>query len=265
MINLKDICYSVLDIAHSAAELIRKEREGFKTEYIENKGLHDFVSYVDKASEELIFNKLETLIPDAGFIGEENTHKVEGKSYSWIVDPLDGTTNFIHDLFPYSVSIALLNEQEIVLGVIYEFGADEAFFSWKEAPAYCNHKTISVSKTGTLNDALISTGFPFSNFSRLKPFLNSLEYFMKNTQGLRRFGSAATDLAYLARGQFDGFYEYNLKPWDIAAGSLIVRQAGGLVTDFSGGNNFLFGKEIIAANTNLHPEFLNKINKIMCF
>ncbi len=263
MIKLKDICYNVLDIAHAAAEFIRKEREGFKSEFIEKKGLHDFVTYVDKGSEELIFNKLETLIPGAGFIGEENTHNVEGKSYQWIVDPLDGTTNFIHNLFPYSVSIALMHEKEVVLGVIYEIGADEAFFSWKNAPAYCNHKTISVSKTGKLQDALISTGFPYSNFSRLKPFLNSMEFLMQNTHGLRRLGSAATDLAYLARGQFDGFYEYGLHPWDIAAGALIVKQAGGLIGDFSGGDNYLFGNEILAANPHLFNEFLNKINKIM--
>ncbi len=264
MLNLKNICYNVLDIACSAGEFIRKEREGFKSESIEKKGLHDFVSYVDKGSEELIFSKLEPLIPEAGFLGEENTHTVEGKSYQWIVDPLDGTTNFIHGLFPYSVSIALMHKQEIVLGVIYEIGADEIFFSWKNAPAYCNHKIISVSKTEKLQDALISTGFPYSNFSRLKPFLNSMDFFMQNTHGLRRLGSAATDLAYLARGQFDGFYEYDLQAWDVAAGALIVKQAGGLIGDFSGGGKYIFGGEIVAANSNLFPEFLNMVNKTMC-
>ena len=264
MLKLKEICYNVLDIAYSAGEFIRKEREGFKSEFIERKGLHDFVSYVDKGSEELIFSKLEPLIPGAGFIGEENTHNVEGKSHQWIVDPLDGTTNFIHNLFPYSVSIALMHKQEIVLGVIYEIGADEVFFPWKNAPAYCNHKIISVSKTSKLQDALISTGFPYSNFSRMKPFLNSMEFFMQNTHGLRRLGSAAIDLAYLARGQFDGFYEYDLKPWDVAAGTLILKQAGGLVGDFSGGANYIFGEEIVAANSILFPEFLNMVNKTMC-
>ena len=263
MLKLKDICYTVLDIAHSAAEFIRKEREGFKPEFIEKKGFHDFVSYVDKGSEELIFSKLEPLIPGAGFIGEENTHNVEGKSYQWIVDPLDGTTNFIHGLFPYSVSIALMHKQEIVLGVIYEIGADEAFFSWKNAPAYCNHKMISVSKMSKIQDSMISTGFPYSNFSRLKPFINSMNFFMKNAQALRSFGSAATDLAYLARGQIDGYYEYDLKPWDVAAGVLIVKQAGGLISDFSGGDNYLFGEEIVAANPNLFPEFLKIIKKFM--
>jgi len=262
-LNFDKIGKSVIATAREAGFLIQKERESFTSDQISTKGLHDFVTNVDKASEEFIYSKLKNLIPNAGFLAEEQTNEVLGDVYKWIVDPLDGTTNFIHGLYPYSVSIALLREDKVILGVIYEVGADEVFYAWEGTPAYCNGNKIKVSKTALLKDSLIATGFPYSNFSKLNAFIESMVYFMKNSHGLRRLGSAATDLAYLARGDFDAFYEYDLSPWDVAAGVFIVQQAGGKLSDFSGGNDYIFGKEIIASNDLLRDEFYSTIHKFM--
>ncbi len=262
-LNFDIIGESVITTAREAGSLIRKERVNFTIDQINTKGLHDFVTNVDKASEVFIYNKLKNLIPNAGFLAEEQTNEVLGDVYKWIVDPLDGTTNFIHGLHPYSVSIALLKEDMVVLGVIYEIGADEVFYAWEDTPAYCNGNQINVSKTAFLKDSLIATGFPYSNFSKLNAFMESMVYFMKNSHGLRRLGSAATDLVYLARGDFDAFYEYDLSPWDVAAGVFIVQQAGGKLSDFSGENNYIFGKEIIASNNALWNEFYSTIHKFM--
>lgn len=261
--DLQNICKKVIETARETGDFIRKERTMFSADQIQSKGLHDFVTHVDKASENLIFNSLKEILPEAGFLGEEKTNEVKGELYNWIVDPLDGTTNFIHNLYPYAVSIALMKEERIILGVVYEIGADEVFYAWENSKAYCNDYPISVSNTSFLKDSLIATGFPYSNFSKLESYLNSMVYFMKHTHGLRRLGSAAVDLAYVARGDFDAFYEYGLSPWDVAAGSFIVQQAGGKVCDFSGGKDFLFGKEFIASNSNLHNEFYEVISGIM--
>ncbi|MCD6564898.1 MAG: inositol monophosphatase [Bacteroidales bacterium] len=260
--NIEMICKETCNIAREAGEYIRGESLKFSTGDIETKGKHDYVSYVDKNTEKKIINNLQKLIPGTGFIAEEGTYKQE-KKYNWIIDPLDGTTNFIHGLPPYSVSIALMDNQEIILGVVYEIGLDECFFTRKDCPAYLNGKEINVSKTGKVNDSLLATGFPFSNFDRFDQFIDSLRYFMRNSHGVRRLGSAAVDLAYTACGRFDAFWEYNLNPWDIAAGIIILKNAGGKVSDFSGGNKYLSGKEIVAGNPYLFEEFLEHVRKFM--
>ena len=260
--DIEMICKETCNIAREAGEYIRGESLKFSTGDIETKGKHDYVSYVDKNTEKKIINNLQKLIPGAGFIAEEGTYEQE-KKYNWIIDPLDGTTNFIHGLSPYSVSIALMDNQEIILGVVYEIGRDECFFTWKDCPSYLNGKEINVSKITRVNDSLLATGFPFSNFDRFDQFIDSLRYFMRNSHGVRRLGSAAVDLAYTACGRFDAFWEYNLNPWDIAAGIIILKNAGGKVSDFSGGNKYLFGKEIVAGNPYLFEEFLKNVRKFM--
>ena len=261
--DIEMICKETCNIARKAGEYIRGESSEFNTEDIETKGKHDYVSYVDKNTEKKIINNLQKLIPGAGFIAEEGTYNKQERKYTWIIDPLDGTTNFIHGLPPYSVSIALMDNKEIILGVVYEIGLDECFFTWKDYPAYLNGKEINVSKITKVNDSLLATGFPFSNFDRFDQFIDSLRYFMRNSHGVRRMGSAAVDLAYTACGRFDAFWEYNLNPWDIAAGTIILQNAGGKVSDFSGGNNYLFGKEIVAGNPYLFEEFLEHVSKFM--
>ncbi|MFW6371385.1 MAG: inositol monophosphatase family protein, partial [Bacteroidota bacterium] len=150
-----------------------------------------------------------------------------------------------------------------VLGIVYEMGLDECFYSWKGGPALLNGKEIQVSTTASVADSLIATGFPYTNYSLINNFMETLDFFMKNSHGLRRLGSAAADLAYVACGRFDAFYEYNLKPWDVAAGAFLVQQAGGKVSDFNGGNNYLFGGEIVTANNQIFPEMQEVIEKYM--
>ena len=259
--NLEQLCNSVNIIAREAGSFIREEGKKFKSSSIEHKGMNDLVSYVDKNAEQMIVNSLQPLIEDAGFITEENTSNITGKRYQWIIDPLDGTTNFVHGLPPYCVSIGLTDNGKLCLGVIYEINLDECFYAWRNGGAWMNGKRIYVSEKNALNDSLLATGFPYTNFSRMKPYMEVFDYCMRYTHGLRRLGSAAVDIAYVACGRFEGFYEYGLNAWDVAAGAFIVEEAGGKVCDFNGGDNFLFGKEIITTNKGIYEEFLEVVKE----
>ncbi len=258
--QLNSILPKVIATAKKAGAFIRTERENFSSDKVEIKGLNDLVSYVDKTSEALIVKELQTIFAPAGFIVEENTLS-EKKEYNWIVDPLDGTTNFVHGINCYAVSIALEHQGEIILGVVYEVSRDECFYAVKNGGAFLNEKPIKVSENKTLNACLIATGFPIYNFDRIEPYLKTLEYLMRNTHGLRRIGAAAADLCYLACGRVDAFFEYNLNAWDVAAGALIVKESGGKISDFSIGNNWLFGKELIAANAQVFEAFSKEIGQ----
>lgn len=257
--HLNAILPHVITVSKKAGEFIRNERKIFSPEKIEVKGLNDLVSYVDKTSEQIIVNELKTIFPEAGFIVEENS--AEGKKeYNWIVDPLDGTTNFIHNVPCYAVSIALEYNNDILLGVVYEVARNECFYAINNGGAFLNGKKIKVSETKVLSQSLIATGFPIYNFTLIDNYLNTLKYFMKNTHGIRRIGAAAADLCYLACGRFDAFFEYNLNPWDVAAGALIIKEAGGTVNDFRSGDKWLFGKEICCSNGFLKEEFQKVIS-----
>ena len=217
------------------------------------------VSYVDKTAEQMIVSALEKLLPEAGFITEEKTVNRTGERYNWIIDPLDGTTNFIHGLPVYSVSIALQEYEELVLGVVYEINQDECFYAWKGAPAYLNGNVIKVSAAATISQSLLATGFPYYDFTKQPAYIGLFTELMKSCHGLRRLGSAAVDLAYTACGRFDAYYEYNLNAWDVAAGVLIVRQAGGDVLNFKGGNEVLNTRELLATNGKITGEMLETI------
>lgn len=258
-IDLQTLCQEVCILTKQVGTFIKSEREKFSVKSIEVKGKNDFVSYVDKTSEMKIIERLSALLPESGFIAEEGTSTKKGEIYNWVIDPLDGTTNFIHGIPCYSISIALMRNNELILGVIYEINLNECFYAWEGSKAFLNEKEIHVSKVSTLADSLLATGFPYYDYDRMKEYLELFQYFMKNTHGLRRLGSAATDLAYVACGRFDGFYEYSLQPWDVAAGAFIVQQAGGKVTDFKGGGDYVFGKELVAGNSIFFTEFLNAI------
>ena len=261
--DLQKLCTNAITVIKNTGAYISNEAKQFSSESVESKGIHDFVSFVDKTAEKQLVNGLKKLLPDAGFIAEEQTETYKSEKYNWVIDPLDGTTNFIHGLMPYAISIALMDKDELVLGMIYEISHKEMFYAWKGSKAYLNGDEISVSKAAKVTDSLIATGFPYYDYDRLAQFMKSLDYFMRNSHGLRRLGSAATDLAYVACGRFDAFYEYSLSPWDVAAGALIVQQAGGKVSDFNGKNNYIFGKEIIASNSKIYSEFSKNINDIM--
>jgi len=263
MINYKDICKEIEKAAREAGAFILKESEGFDINLRESKGLNDFVSYVDKGSEKMLVDKLTHLLPEAGFNTEEGTSVKKGLKYCWIIDPLDGTTNFLHGLHPYAISIGLMEYDEVVAGVIYEVNGNETFTTWKNGGAWLNGKAIHVSKAAKLSDSLLATGFPYNDFKCLAQYMNLLNHLVKNTHGIRRLGSAAIDLAYVACGRFEAFYEYGLQPWDIAAGMLLVREAGGKVSDFSGIENNITGEEIVAANSSVYSEVLEIVSKFM--
>jgi len=261
--NYKELTNSVIKISKDAGQLIRNNFGKINSDKIQSKGLNDYVTEIDKSSEELIVKQLSKLVPEAGFIAEEGTSTKIGKDYNWIIDPLDGTTNFIHGIYPCAVSIALEYRNDIVLGVVYEIGLDECFYAWKDGGAYLNESPIKVSKTAKVKNSLIATGFPYHEFDRLDNYIDLLKYFTKNSKGVRRLGSAATDIAYVACGRFDAFYEYDLKPYDVAAGSIILSEAGGINADFLGKSNYIFGKEIISSNLVIYDEFLKIIEKFM--
>ncbi|MGQ0827017.1 MAG: inositol monophosphatase family protein [Bacteroidota bacterium] len=258
-LNLQKLCLNVCDLSKEVGSFIKTERTKFSTNSVEVKGKNDFVSYVDKTAEKKLIEKLITLFPEAGFIAEEGTSTKKGDIYNWIIDPLDGTTNFIHGIPCFAISIGLIRNNTLVLGVIYEINFDECFYAWENSKAYLNGKEINVSTAPTLADSLLATGFPYYDYGRMDEYLELFKYFMKSTHGLRRLGSAATDLAYVACGRFEGFYEYGLQPWDVAAGAFIVQQAGGKVTDFKGENNYIFGKELVAGNSIFFDEFLKAV------
>lgn len=261
--ELKTICQSIEILAQEVGQFIRQERLKITNDDIELKGKASLVTYVDKNAEEMIVSALRKLLPEAGFITEEGTASASGEQLKWVIDPLDGTTNFIHGIFPHSVSIALIDGEEPVAGVVYEIGQDELFSAWKGGGAWLNGQAISVSKTEKHEDTLLATGFPYYNFDMLGNYLKLLEFFMIETRGMRRMGSAAVDLAYVACGRFDGFFEHALHAWDVAAGIIILKEAGGKVCDFKGGDDFLFGKEIVASNENYFPAFFQKVNEFL--
>lgn len=263
MIDLKEICKKTEIAAFETAKFIIKESGTFDISLKETKGLNDFVSYVDKGSEKLLVERLSALLPEAGFKTEEGTIKKRGLRYCWVIDPLDGTTNFLHGLSPYAISIALMDGDDVVAGVIYEIRSNEMFSAWKNGGAWLNGKQIHVSKASAISDSLIATGFPYSDFSRIDDYMNCFTWFCKNSHGVRRLGSAATDIAYIACGRFEVFYEYGLHPWDIAAGIIILREAGGRISDFSGNEKNLDGEEIVAANGAVYPEVLEIVRKFM--
>jgi len=242
---------------------VRGRHENRKDLAIEEKGKQDFVTEVDKKTEEILVSGLSDLLPEAGFIAEEGTSSKRGETYNWVIDPVDGTTNFIHGVFPFAISVGLTEDDEVVAGIVYEFGLNEFFYAWKGGGAWLNGKAIRVSTAPTVEQSLIATGFPYTNFLYLEQFMVSMDHFMKNSHGLRRLGSAATDIAYVACGRYDGFYEYGLHPWDIAAGILLVKEAGGSVSDFAGHKNPLFDAHIVCSNHTVFSEFQSVIQKIM--
>jgi myo-inositol-1(or 4)-monophosphatase len=253
--NLQQTTKQISNLARAVGKFISDESLRFSQGDIEIKGLNSFVTYVDKESEKRLVEELSVIIPGSTFIAEEGTVEQSRGEYTWIIDPLDGTTNYIHHLPVYSVSIALMHNDELVIGIVYEINSNECFYAWKGGGAFLNEQRIRVSQRNSLEQSLMATGFPYHDYSQLNNYMKLLRESMQKTRGIRRMGSAAVDLAYVACGRFDGFFEYGLKPWDVAAGALIVKESGGLVSNFSGGNDFLFKEEIVACNNLIHKEF----------
>ncbi len=261
--DLQSINQEVIELCCSAAKFIRTESENFDRARIEQKEkFNNLVSYVDKEAEKKLVSTLQKILPQAGFITEEGTvEQSKTNEYNWIIDPLDGTTNFLHGLPVYAISIGLTYKNNTILGVVHDIVQDESFHAVQDGNAYCNDKVIRVSVAQSLSESLLATGFPYHHFGKTDAYLDIIKEFLIKTHGIRRLGSAAMDLAYVASGRLDGFFEYNLNAWDVAAGAFIVQQAGGVVTDFSGGDNYLFGGELCASCKDIHTEMLGVIKE----
>lgn len=260
--DLAALTRQVRSIATDAGAFLLQERARFSRSAIEYKGLNNLVSYVDKETEMRLVEQLHALLPEAGFITEEGTtgQEADPTALNWIIDPLDGTANFVHNLPVFSVSIGLAEGKTPIAGVVYDPSRDECFWAWRGGGAYCNEEKLTVSPATQLAESLIATGFPYYRFEQMNRYLHILESLMQQTHGLRRMGSAAIDLAYVAAGRFEAFYEYNLHAWDMAAGVLLVREAGGTVTDFDGNDQFLFRGDVVAG-CGMQPELLRVIRE----
>lgn len=231
---------------------------------VEHKGKNDYVSEVDKEAENTIIQTIKKYYPEHEILAEESgVSNTKGKKSDtrWIIDPLDGTTNFLHQFPQFSVSIAVEVKGRVQHAAIFDPVRDEMFTASRGSGAFINNRRIRVSEQKSLNNALLATGFPYHDFSYLDAYMASLKEFISTTAGVRRAGSAALDLAYVACGRVDGFWEFNLKPWDIAAGALIITEAGGLATDFKGGDSFLTHGNILAANPKLYKEMAQTLAK----
>lgn len=249
---MKHLMLAARKIVEETGDFLLQELGKVQSGDIEEKGLNSLVSYVDKTAEEKLVSAFQQLLPDSVFLTEEDTIENQQGEWQWIIDPLDGTTNFIHQLPCFSISVALRHFDKTVMGIVYDPSKRECFYAYQGGGAFLNDKAIHVSDTSTLSESLMATGFPYYDFEWLPQYLKTLEYFIQETRGIRRFGSAAIDLAYVAAGRFDAFFEYSLNAWDVAAGAYIVEQAGGKVSDFTGKDNYLFGGEIITSNAKLY-------------
>ena len=260
MQNLQELTRLVCNIAREAGSYIKKERASFSVEKVERKHAHDYVSYVDKGSEQMIVKTLRELLPEAGFITEEGLATHTDEQMLWVVDPLDGTTNFIHDFPPYAVSIALIRGKEILVGVVYEICADECFYAWQGGGAFVNGQPIHVGNS-EINDALICLQYPY-NSDAYKPVIKRLvELFYGHVGSIRSIGSAAIALCYVAAGRLDAYVERYIGQWDYMAGALIVMEAGGRVTNYAGDAYFMQGDSIVATNGVVHQDLLDGVKE----
>jgi myo-inositol-1(or 4)-monophosphatase len=222
----------------------------------------DFVTRVDKESEKIIIKTVRENFPVHLFLTEESIKEAETEEYRWIIDPLDGTTNYIHQYPVFSISIALEYRREIILGVVYDPLRKELFTAEKGEGSFLNKYPIRVSKISSLKDSLVTTGFPFRSKEFIGIYLKLFKNIFYKVSDLRRAGSAALDLAYLACGRCEGFFEIGLSPWDIAAGAILIKEVGGVVTDFGGGNDYLLTGNIVAGNPAVHEKLLIEVKSL---
>jgi myo-inositol-1(or 4)-monophosphatase len=245
--------------AREAGKIINRAALDIGALKIEQKDTNDFVSEVDRNAEQAIIDVLKDAYPTHGFYGEESGKSNSESDSIWIIDPLDGTTNFLHNFPAYCISIALQEKGVLTQAVIYDPVRNDLFTATRGSGAFLNNRRIRVTQRAKLQEALLSTGFPFKDFSYFETYINIFRDMAKKTSGLRRPGSAALDLAYVAAGYSDGFFEINLSPWDIAAGALLVQEAGGIVGDFEGNESWLRTGNIVAANPKVFGQMLQVI------
>ena len=258
--NLEKLTSEVCRVAREAGAYIQEERTRFNVNQVERKHAHDYVSYVDKGSERMIIEALKALLPEAGFITEEGLATHRDEQMLWVVDPLDGTTNFIHGFAPYAVSIGLTRGREILLGVVYEVCANECFYAWKDGGAYVDGKAIYVGNSA-IGDALICLQLPY-NSDAYKPVIKQLiDRLYGHVGSIRMIGSAAMALCYVAAGRLDAYAERYIGQWDYMAGALIVKEAGGKVTNYAGDSYMMEGDSVVATNGVTHEAILEAVQQ----
>ena len=253
---------TAIKAARAAGSIINRASLDLGGVQVDNKGPNDFVTEVDRAAEAAIIDTLLEAYPGHGILAEESgsTRGAPHSEYVWIIDPLDGTTNFIHGLPTYAVSIALAFRNVVQQAVVYDPSRNDLFFASKGRGAFLNDKRLRVSKRTRLGDCLIGTGFPFRRGDDFRNYMAMLEMVMQNCAGIRRPGAAALDLCYVAAGWYDGFFETGLSPWDVAAGSLLVTEAGGLAGNFTGEADFLFQREVVAGNPKIYGQLVKMLS-----
>jgi myo-inositol-1(or 4)-monophosphatase len=244
------------EAARKAGEILRRRFREPAPLRVDQKGLHDFVTEVDRQAETAVLDYIRERFPGHAIMSEEASPELTASGYRWIIDPLDGTTNFIHGVSPFSVSIAVENDDGLVAGAVHDPFHEEMFHAARGRGARLNGVLVHCARPDSADDSLVATGFPFRELSRLGPYLKAFEACVRSTAGIRRAGSAAIDLAWTACGRYDGFWEVGLSRWDVAAGTLLVREAGGLVTDVSGGDSALDTGDIVAAGPAVHAMLL---------
>jgi myo-inositol-1(or 4)-monophosphatase len=255
---LEDILTSVEGLSRTIGTWMKAQTNVHES-MADVKSENNLVTFVDKESERRFVEGLSAILPQAGFVAEEGTGTANQDGLNWVIDPLDGTTNFVHGMPIWCTSVGLCLGNEAILGVIYDPSSEECFTARKGGGAYLNGNPIRVSSIQTLQQSLFATGFPYDDFGREEAYIALFRDMMRSTRGLRRLGSAALDMAWAACGRVEGFYEYGLNPWDVAAGCIIVQEAGGIVTDFSGGDNYIFGEDLVCTNGSVQAEMLTKI------
>lgn len=259
--NYNPLLEAALPIVKKAGHFLLEHFRKVCTDQIEDKEVNSLVSYVDRQAEAMLVLDLQALLPDATFITEEDTVENQESEYTWIIDPLDGTTNFLFGLPHFAVSVALQHLGEIVVGIVYHPSLEECFHATKGGGAFVNNIPIEVRTAQHLKEALIATGMPFNNLEQVNETLELIRYWKQHTRGVRRLGSAALDLAYVAAGRFDAYVEWGLNAWDIAAGVLLVKEAGGKVTDLKGEQGYLKNGEVIAASGVLYEAIKEGMRK----
>lgn len=258
--DLDRLCFSTIHIVKEAGNYIRNERRHFSQSAVQHKSIRDLVSYVDQSAERMLVEKLSDLLPEAGFITEEKTTEKTG-TINWVIDPLDGTTNYIAGMPLYSTTVALTRDNEVLAGITYDIPADHCYYAWQGGGAYCDGKKIRVRNIPSLEKALVIIGTPYHAGDKTRDYFDMIRYFYENSLGIRVTGSAALDMAYVASGKADAFLEFNLHPWDIAAGYLLVKEAGGYSSNFDGAEDFNC-TEIIASG-NIQPILLDLAGRFL--
>jgi len=259
---LNEFLNTAVTAARLSGDIILRNLGQLSKTDIQTKQAFDFVTSVDKWSEAVIMQTIREKFPHHLFLSEETLKQEGNGGYRWIIDPLDGTTNYIHSYPMFSVSIALEFQNEIILGVVFDPLRDELFCAAKGGGSFLNNRGISVSDIALAEKSLIATGFPFRKKEMIDRYLDAFRKIFQRVSDIRRAGSAAIDLAYIAAGRVEGFFELNLSPWDIAAGSLLIREAGGTITDFQGSDQYLLTGDIVAGNNKTHAEILNIIKQV---